>query len=56
MSIRVGDKVVFEGLAVRTMGTLARTLIERGDPEYIFSAEIEISLGEKAGEAAPSPR
>ena len=56
VSIRVGDKVVFEGLAVRTMGTLARTLIERGDPEYIFSAEIEISLGEKAGEAAPSPR
>lgn len=37
-----GEKVLFEGVAPRTIGTLAKTLAERGDPEAILSAEFEV--------------
>ncbi len=39
-----GDKEVFRDVPLRTIGTLAKTLSERGDPGGMFSAEIAIPL------------
>lgn len=39
-----GDRVVFEGVVSRTIATLHKTLAERGDPELIFSAELDVQL------------
>ena len=40
-------KQVYQGRLVRSIGTLATTLAERGDPASIFSAEIVVTLTEK---------
>ena len=37
-----GDRVLFEGVAPRTIGVLAATLTERGDPDAIQSAEVKV--------------
>ena len=37
-----GDEVLSEGPAPRTIGTLHRTLSERGDPRGMFSAELRV--------------
>ena len=42
VSIRLGEKEVFAARAKRTIGTLARTLAERGDLDLMFSAEIPV--------------
>ena len=42
VSIRLRGKEVFASRAARTIGTLARTLAERSDPDLMFSAEISI--------------
>lgn len=42
VSIRVRGREVFAARAARTIGTLARTLAERSDPDLMFSAEIPI--------------
>ena len=42
VTVQTGDKVLFTGRAVRTIGTLARTLADRGDRELMFSAEIAV--------------
>ena len=39
-----GDRVLYEGVVSRTIATLHKTLAERGDPELIFSAELEVLL------------
>lgn len=39
-----GGKVLFEGLAPRTVAALAKTLYGRGDPKLVFSAEIAVEL------------
>lgn len=38
------DRVLFDGRAPRTIGTLIHTLDQRGDPELIFAAEVEVKL------------
>jgi len=42
VTVLAGAKTVFTGRAARTIGTLARTLAERGDPELMFSAELAV--------------
>lgn len=37
-------KVLFEGIPSRTIGTLVRTLVGRGDPGLVFDAEIAVKL------------
>ena len=40
--IRSGEKVLFQGKVPRTLGTLAKTLTERGDRDLMFSAEVTV--------------
>ena len=40
--------VLFEGNVPRTLRTLLRTLLERGDPSYMFSGSIDLLLDDKA--------
>ena len=42
VTVQAGEKTVFTGRTPRTIGTLARTLEERGDRELMFSAEIAV--------------
>jgi hypothetical protein len=42
--IRVGDQELFHGRPPRTIGTLARTLAESGDPNLTFSAEATVTM------------
>jgi hypothetical protein len=43
VTISFADEVVFHGIAPRTIGALARTLAERGDPKSVFSSEIALA-------------
>lgn len=40
VTVRMGDRTLFNGPAPRTIATLLRTLLEYGDPRAMFSAEI----------------
>ena len=42
VTVLAGERTVFAGRTARTIGTLARTLAERGDRELMFSAEIAV--------------
>lgn len=42
--IKRADEVIFTGVAPRTIGTIAATLLERGDPRACFAAEVSVSL------------
>ena len=44
IKIEANGKPVFEGLVQRNIATLARTLAERGDPQLVFSAQVEVEL------------
>lgn len=44
ITIKSGDKTLFEGKVERTIATLAKTLAERGDPTAVFAAEKEVEL------------
>ncbi len=44
VTIVSGDRVLFQGQAPRTIANMARTLIDRGDPEAIFSAQVEVKF------------
>lgn len=44
VQVAAGDTILFDGQVVRTIGTMSRTLGERGDPELVFSAEITVLL------------
>ena len=48
VSVTSGDKVLFQGSVSRTIGVLAKTLAERGDPKGVFSGEVSVDL--------PAPR
>jgi len=41
VTVRWGDKKVFEGKAPRTIRVMGQTLSERGDPQGIFESEID---------------
>ena len=43
VTILSGGKTLFSGKLTRTIGTLRRTLEERGDPELVFSAEVTVT-------------
>ncbi len=44
VSIEFGDNKLFQGPIPRTIGTLAETLHDRGDPTAMFSGKIPVSL------------
>lgn len=45
------DQLVFEGIALRTVASLAKTLRERGDPRGMFAAELQVYV--KDGQDRP---
>ena len=53
ITIRSGTKTLYEGDVQRTIGVLARTLLERGDPGLMFSAEQAVTLP-RGKRAAPT--
>lgn len=44
LNVRAGEEQLFSGKTPRTIGTLARTLAERGDTNLTFSAEVTVTL------------
>src|SRR5205085_678745 len=42
VTVRWRETAVFEGIAPRTLRSLARTLTERGDPVGVFDAEVDV--------------
>lgn len=44
VAVEYNGKVVHSAPVVRTIGTLAKTLAERGDPQLMFDAELEVRL------------
>jgi hypothetical protein len=44
LTVRVQGKEVFNGSVNRTIGIIAKTLMERSDPTSIFSAEVTVSV------------
>lgn len=44
LTVRVQGKEVFNGSVHRTIGVIAKTLMERSDPTSIFSAEVTVSV------------
>lgn len=44
VAVRHGDKVLHEGTVSRTIGTMIKTLIGRGDPKLMFDAEAAVEL------------
>ncbi len=47
VTVTSGDRQLHSGRVIRTIGTLARTLAERGDPASVFSGEIVVAPLEK---------
>jgi hypothetical protein len=44
ISVKAGSATLFSGAAPRTIGTLAVTLAERGDPKLVFPAEVTVEI------------
>jgi hypothetical protein len=44
----LGGTTLFEGAPTRSIGSIARTLAERGDPTGVFTAEIRVRLAPEA--------
>jgi len=44
VTVRHGDSILFDGIAPRSIATIARTMLERSDPEGLFTAEITVRL------------
>lgn len=44
VSISFGGKILHNGLAPRTIGTMIKTLANRGDPQLVFDSEVNVSL------------
>ncbi|MDA1015088.1 MAG: polyhydroxyalkanoate depolymerase, partial [Planctomycetota bacterium] len=44
VSVRFHDKQIFKGRAHRTIRHIAETTLDRGDPEMVFSATIDLEL------------
>jgi hypothetical protein len=39
-----GEKTLFEGKVERTVSALVESLVEKGDPELVCSAQVEVAL------------
>jgi len=50
VTVASNGKQLYKGRVARTIGTLARTLAERGDPASIFSGEVAVTLTDVSGE------
>ena len=48
VTVRMGGKTMFEGTVPRTIAAIRRTLVERGDPSGVFTAEVAIDLERSA--------
>jgi hypothetical protein len=48
VTVSMGRKVLFNGVARRTVAGLNGTLAERGDPDLVFEAAVTVRLEEKA--------
>jgi hypothetical protein len=46
VEVKQGGKSLFKGAAPRTVATLVKTLVGRGDPGLVFDAEVEVTVGE----------
>ena len=46
IEVKRGDKSLFKGIAPRTVVTMLKTLVGRGDPGLVFDAEVEVKLDE----------
>ena len=46
ITITMGEKQLFSGKLERNIKTLAETIVDRGDPKAVYSAEIEVTLNE----------
>jgi hypothetical protein len=44
VSISFGGKILHNGMARRTIGTMIKTLANRGDPQLVFDSEVNVSL------------
>lgn len=44
IAVRSQGETLFSGPAKRTIATIAKTLAERGDPQAVFAAEVEVHL------------
>jgi predicted esterase len=44
IEVKQGDKSLFKGAAPRTVATLLKTLVGRGDPGLVFDAEVEVTV------------
>lgn len=42
--ITCGGTTLFQGMVARSIGNLAKTLAERGDPKAVYSAEVTVSI------------
>ena len=42
--ITCGSTTLFQGMVTRSIGNLAKTLAERGDPKAVFCAEVTVSI------------
>jgi hypothetical protein len=42
--ISFGGKILHNGMAPRTIGTMIKTLANRGDPQLVFDSEVNVSL------------
>ena len=54
ISITSGGSTVYQAKLPRTIGTLAKTLAERGDPKAVYSAEVLVAIPNPK-EAKPEP-
>ena len=43
IQVRLGKRVLFEGKVDRTIGTIYETLVDRGDPNMVFSARVVLT-------------
>ena len=50
VTIKMDDKVVFQGIVPRTIVSLVETCAERGDPSSMFSAQVRVQR-----DASPNP-
>jgi hypothetical protein len=44
VTVQQGGKTLYSGTPIRTIGSMLKTLIGRGDPELMFDAEIEVMV------------
>ena len=40
----MGEKQLFSGKLERNIKTLVETMVDRGDPKAVYSAEVEVTL------------